>query len=104
MSVQKPTRTFLVATSPIVISTDDGFETVVPPMQHTVSGCDVKYVHGETGFFQILDRKGTVVFNCPFHQLLWCRVDGEVTVLHTAPEGADEEGEVSPLDETEPTP
>lgn len=74
----KPTRLFVVCTAPLVVSTDDGHDVLVPPMRHKVSGSEIKYVHGDPGFYQVVDRVGTVVWTCPFHQLLWCRVDDAV--------------------------
>lgn len=89
----KPTRTFVVVTGPVAIpGGEEKYELVMPPLEHTIRGKEVKgYMVADQGFFTIVDGNGTVVFSAPTHHVLYCKVenaDGALVSLDTADEVA----------------
>lgn len=88
----KPVRIYKVMTGPVVVPTDDGVEVILPPMTHTVEGCEIKYVLGiDQGFLHILDSGGSATFATPNSSVLWVTSElkpGAPCVVDTIHRGA----------------
>lgn len=82
------TRSFEVMVGPVLASTDEGVEVVVPAYRVAVRGAQVKY-HAD--YFQVIDVHAVVVFAIPHNLVMWCREDRDgnsATELNLVP-GAD---------------